>query len=162
MINLIRMLTIDEGIQEKVYTDTRGFKTSGIGFNMDDPFARGVWVHADIPESFNNVYNGTQNLSRDSAWKLLNVGINNAKSDLQSIFGDITVLPEHIQLSIINLMFNMGKHVFLQFKTFIYLIKGAKYDAAAEDLSHTLWAREVPNRAKRIVLLLTGDDSGYN
>lgn len=161
MINVIRMLTFDEGLRNNVYTDTKGNKTVGIGFNMDDPYARGVWIHSDIPESFILVYQGKTPLSTQSTWNILNTQVENAKSDLRSIFSDFDSYPDFVQLSLINLCFNMGKTVFSGFHTFIGLIRQSDYNTAAEDLKTTKWATELTKRAERIYALLKGDDSLY-
>jgi len=155
------MLTTDEGLRNTSYKDTVGKTTVGIGFNMDDPHAQGIWIKADIPESYHQVYNRTQTLSTESAWKLLNVCIENSVTDLKTIFENYDGLPELIQLALINLMFNMGKPVFSQFKTFIGLVQKGEFEAASNDLARTKWATQVPNRAMRVCSLLKEDDLYY-
>ncbi len=161
MINIIRMLTVDEGIRFVVYKDTVGKRTVGIGFNMDDINARTIWQYAGIKENFDSIRDGKSSLSQESAWKLLNVCVDNCKIDLKHTFTEFDNYPEGVQLALINLIYNMGNTIFIQFKTFISLIKDSDYVGAAEDLSHTRWALEVKSRAKRVIALLNEDDKGY-
>lgn len=161
MINLVRMLTVDEGLKNKVYKDPAGNKTVGIGFNMDDPHARGVWIMADVPESFLSVYNGYSQISTESAWKLLNVQTNNAIKDLKTVFDDFDTYPDGAKYALINIVFNIGLPKFSKFNTFIGLIKSNDFDAASDDLAQTALAHQLPNRYKRVCALLKGDDSLY-
>ncbi len=161
MTNIAKMLIVDEGLRYKAYKDITGKTTVGIGFNMDNPSARGIWLHADIPESFNTIYAGQFPLSTNSISKLFNTCIDNCRIDLESMFTDFNNFPNYVQLALINLMFNMGKPVLSQFHTFINLIESNDYDGASTDLSTTKWASELPNRAKRVAALLKNDDSGY-
>lgn len=155
------MLTIDEGFRQYSYKDTKGKTTVGIGFNMDDAGAKGVWIMSDIPESFRLVYEHQQQLSQASAWKLLNYQINNAKKDLLTIFTSLEVFPVLVQYALINLMFNMGKTVFSEFHTFISLIKENKFVEAANDLKTTELAKEEPLRLIRVCSLLNQNDNPY-
>lgn len=155
------MLIVDEGVRYRAYKDTVGKTTVGIGFNMDDPKARGVWIQADILESFNLIYSNNFPLSTASISSLVNTNINNCKTDLGSTFTDFSTYPDYVQLALINLMFNMGKSVFSQFVTFIQLIKDNNYDGASIDLGNTKWSSELNARSQRVMALLKGDDSGY-
>lgn len=161
MINITRMLTVDEGLKNRVYKDTKGKNTVGIGFNMDDSSARAIWLHANVSESFNLVLQNQQALSTPSAWALLNKCVENAKTDLLLLFPAFDSYPNFVQLALLNLMYNMGRPTFSQFTTFISLIKHQNYSGAATDLAKTKWATQVPKRCMRVCALLKGDDSLY-
>jgi GH24 family phage-related lysozyme (muramidase) len=162
MITVVQMLTADEGFRSVAYKDSKGNTTVGIGFNMDDSNAKSAWLQADIPESFNSIKNSTANLSVASINRMFNICVNSCKTDLASIFPNVSSYPDYVQLALVNLMFNMGKRVFLEFNTFIKLIKEQDYDGASNDLATTKWATELTGRAKRVTALLKGDDSGYS
>ncbi len=156
------MLRQDEGLRYRAYKDTVGNITVGIGFNMDSPSAKGLWLHADIPESFNSIYTQEAYLSTNSVNKLLNTCIDTCRIDLEAmIMRDITSYPDYVQLALINLMFNMGKSTFSHFTTFISLIKAENFSGAAEDLKTTKYATELPLRCERICSLLNGNYSHY-
>lgn len=156
------MLQADEGVKYRAYKDTVGHATVGIGFNMDDTHARGVWIQADIVESFNLVKDSNYPLSTASIASLTNTCINNCKVELLSIFPDFYVYPDYVQLALINLIFNLGKPSFSTFNEFCNYIKENDYDGASNDLNTTKWATQLPNRAKRVIALLKGDDTGYS
>lgn len=162
MLSPQEMLQQDEGMRYRAYKDTKGNITVGIGFNLDNPGAKAIWLHADIPESFNSIYTQETYLSTNSVVKLLNTCIDSCRLDLEDVLHrDVTDYPDYVQLALINLMFNMGKPTFSQFNTFIKLIKDKNYDDAATDLSNTRWSIELVNRSSRICKLIKGDYSGY-
>lgn len=156
------MLKLDEGLRYKAYIDTVGKTTVGIGFNMDSPNAKSLWLHADVHESFSAVYNGQTSLSTNSIVSLFNTCIDSCRVDLESLFEDFETYPEYTQLALINLIFNMGKPVFSQFHTTINLIKAKEFNKASDNLEHTAWASQLPVRSARVRKLLTGDYSGYS
>lgn len=162
MINVIRMLTVDEGTRTEAYKDTKGKTSVGIGFNMDDPLAVQKWKQAGIHVDFSLVYLGHAILEQTDIWNLLNVCIDGANTDLKKLFSDYDTYPDYVKLALVNLMFNLGAPVFSGFHTFIGLIKRGDYAGAANDLNHTNLPKEEPNRVKRIQALLQGDDSLYS
>lgn len=162
MINIVKMMQADEGLLYKAYKDTVGKTTVGIGFNMDDAHAKSVWAQADIVEFFDNVYKGLQTLSTKSVGDLFNACVTNAKADLHSIFPTFYSMPDYVQLALINMMFNMGIHVFKEFTQTIDAINKGDYITAASRALQSNWAKQLPERASRVTKLLTGDDSGYS
>lgn len=161
MLSVYDMLKLDEGLRYKVYTDTVGKATVGIGFNMDSSSAKGLWLRANIGESFSAVYSGQSSLSTNSIVSLFNTCIDGCRVDLESIFNDFETYPEHAQLALINLMFNMGKSVFTGFHTTINLLKAKDFNGASDHLAGTGWASQLPVRSARVRKLLKGDYSGY-
>lgn len=68
---LYDFLTLNEGVRKRVYKDTQGYKTIGIGFNMDHAGAKEEWIQAlghDI--SFSASYVGDRELNKDNVHKL--------------------------------------------------------------------------------------------
>lgn len=51
---------------------------------------------------------------------------------------------------LVNQAFNMGVHGLLGFGTYLGLVKAGNYAEAANDEMHTLWARQVGDRAARL------------
>lgn len=152
---------VDEGLRYKSYKDTVGKTTVGIGFNMDDSNARGIWISADIEESFNSVYKGETALSSTSVSNLLDACLKGCRTDLASLFPSYAGLPVYVQMSLVNLMFNLGLHKFKAFNTFNGLINSGKFEEASNDLKLTALAKQAPNRIRRVCALLLGDDSEY-
>lgn len=51
---------------------------------------------------------------------------------------------------LVNQAFNMGVHGLLGFKTYLGLVKAGRYAEASQDELHTLWAKQVGQRAIRL------------
>lgn len=56
-----------------------------------------------------------------------------------------------------NMAFNMGVGKLESFDTFLAFVKAGKYAAAALDLQGTAWAKEVPERAGRLIAQMRTD-----
>lgn len=60
--------------------------------------------------------------------------------------------------AVCNMAFQLGGKKLSAFHEFIHLLDIGTYVEAADDLSHTLWYKQTPNRAKRIAFRIkTGD-----
>ena len=127
-------LTLDEGVRTVMYKDTEGFWTVGIGHNCS------------IPQSVFTVNALYQN------------DVNGCEASLDLRFPWWRKLDPVRQLVMVALVFNLGGASLETFTTFISLMKAGDYDAAANDLKTTLWARQVGERASRMeTLLKTGE-----
>lgn len=78
-----------ESSRSKVYHDSardknnpafKGYKTVGVGFNMEQAGARKVWDEAGVSANFDDVFNGKTELTDDDQRKLLGVTYRNAQS----------------------------------------------------------------------------------
>ena len=68
-----------------------------------------------------------------------------------------TALDDPRQDCLVNQAFNMGVHGLLGFTTYLGQVKSGQYAAAANDEIHTLWAKQVGDRAERLSRqMLTG------
>lgn len=162
MLTIAQMLKFDEGLRQRVYKCSRGYNTVGIGFNMDDPSARTVWAEANIKESFNLVIKNQQSLSLKSVSDLLYKCIDNIKINAKWVFPEFDSYPEHVQLAVLNMLFQMGPRKLAQFTKTVSLIKEKKFAEASVEALDSSWAKQTPARAKRVTDLLKGDYSGYN
>ena len=72
------------------------------------------------------------------------------KQGLTSALPWWTALDDLRQDCLVNQAFNIGVHGLLGFETYLGLVRGGEYGAAADDEIHTLWARQVGVRAQRI------------
>ena len=53
---------------------------------------------------------------------------------------------------LVNMAYNMGVHGLLAFHNTLTFIENGQYDAAANGMLNSLWARQVPRRANRLAL----------
>jgi len=136
-------LTIDEGCQTMPYRDTRGFLTVGIGHNLDaGPIKDLIFplTRAEIDTIF----------QKDVASCLVKLDANLPWWRTQS---------DARQRVLINMTFNLGigvrgKSGLMEFGTFLNLVQTKQYPQAADDMLHTLWAKQVGQRAVRLAAMM--------
>jgi len=123
-MDLRQSLIQHEGWKNKVYTDTVGKQTIGVGFNLTD-----VGLY-DNEISFildNRIALATKDAETLTCYK-----------------GS----PPIIQDVLVELVFNLGIVKLRQFNTFLNYIDAGLFLEAAADLEGTLWYRQVGNRGK--------------
>lgn len=137
---LMRQLEIDEGKKLKVYYDTEGLLTVGIGHlikNTDPPEIRNLKVGDSITE--------------DQCRELFNNDLAIAIADFRVIFSDWETIPAEVQEIIINMLFNLGRNRLLKFKKFIEAVYAKQWDRAADEMQNSRWFTQVGDRSKRLV-----------
>ncbi len=127
MIALAGELTLDEGKRNKMYLDSRGIPTIGIGHNL-----------RDVPISDRAV---SQIFEDDMAAVL---------AQLDADIPWYGQLSDARQRVLANMAYNMGIHGLLQFVHMLTALRSGDYEAAAAAMEQSLWARQVPNRAARL------------
>ncbi|MHB8388231.1 MAG: glycoside hydrolase family protein [Acidobacteriaceae bacterium] len=138
---LIANLLVEEGKKRRGYDDandnilTKGYTiigtpTVGVGHNLEVP------------------------LSQAAIKQILLDDIAPAVAAAQS-HGWFQALNTPRQLAIIDMIFNLGDAGFDEFGTFIGLLKSGMYISAANDLTTTLWYKQVGQRAVRIASIIS-------
>jgi lysozyme len=121
----------DEGLKLETYVDTTGHLTVGWGRNLENG------IRLDEAElMFQNDLTQTVNELLQQPW-----------------YGS---LPHNVQNALINMNFNLGITKLLEFKEMIAALENKNYPAAAKAALNSLWAKEVPNRAKEIAVMIGG------
>jgi len=130
-----KMLVIDEGKRLKVYRDSKGIPTIGIGRNLE---GRGI-SESECNFMFINDMNQTI-------------------EDFEATFTKETRrrLSQNQQMGLMNLIFNMGKDRFQRsFPNTIARIENGQMIEAIEALSKSKWSIDVgPYRTNRVLALL--------
>ena len=125
MDKLMDELIRDEGLRLKVYLDSEGIETIGVGRNLQ----RGI--------------------TRDEAMLLLNNDIRYAIQEAMT-FPWYEKLTEQRKRVIVNMIFNLGLTRFSGFKNTIRYLEMGDYEAASEEMLDSKWARQVGVRATRL------------
>lgn len=120
-----RMIERNEGRKAHPYHDQVGKLTIGVGRNLTD--------------------NGLDDQEIDF---LLNNDIEDARRFLTS-YPWFIKLAWPRQMALIDMVFNLGPAAFGRFKTMLRYLAEGNYDAAADEIGNSLWARQVPARAYR-------------
>lgn len=138
-LDLIR----DEGERMKMYVDSRGFRTIGVGHNLE-----------------------SKPLSQKAVRVILDDDIADAEMDLDKHCPWWRLLNDVRQRVLCNMCFNMGITTLLTFKRTLAAIEGHNFDLAAEFMMESLWSRQVGDgvggkldRAERLAMMMrTGED----
>lgn len=128
---LNKELSRDEGRRNRLYKDTVGKWTIGIGRNLSDkPISDRV---IDI---------------------LFEEDVEEAIAELDRVLPWWASQPDSIQRVLVNMMFNMGANRLLGFKNTLKAIEERRYLDAARGMRQSLWAKQVGQRAERLALIV--------
>lgn len=132
---LKNLLIKHEGKRLKVYTDSVGKATIGVGRNLVDV-----------------------GISDDECNILLGNDIARTKKDVQMFLPWVSSLNEARQIVIISMAFNMGIHGLLGFKNTLSLIQAGRYKEASDNMLQSKWATQVGKRANELAKIMeTGE-----
>lgn len=126
-----------EGLRLKPYRCTAGKLTIGYGRNLDDV-----------------------GISQAEADMLFERDFAMAEAEVKRLckeFGiDVDNLIEQRFYVLTDMMFNLGYNRLSKFKKFLYALKTGSYEAAANEMLDSNWAKQVGNRAIKLSTLMKG------
>lgn len=128
--HLEKQLRRDEGEVLHAYTDSLGYLTIGIGRLIDKRKGGGISEEESAYLFANDLECKLAEVRRRIPW--------------------FDRLDESRQGVLINMAFQMGVDGLLGFKNTLAMVERGDYEAAADGMLHSLWARQTPNRAKRL------------
>ena len=120
----------DEGEVLHAYQDSLGYWTIGIGRLIDRRKGGGISKEESAYLFTNDFNRKLAEVRRHIPW-----------------FDRLDVARQGVLL---NMAFQMGVSGLLGFKNTLAMIERGDYGAAAEGMLNSLWARQTPNRAKRL------------
>ena len=124
-----------EGVRLKVYTDTLGIETIGVGRNLRD-----------------------KGITHDEALFLLDNDLDECITDCATFpwFADLDPVRQRV---VVDLRFNLGPSRVRKFTNTLAAIGRGDYDAAAAGMLNSKWAKQVGVRASRLAeMMKTGKD----
>ena len=125
-MSLIADIKAHEGYSKKVYKDTLGYDTIGIGFLVS-----------------------SLELDEDVCDIILERRLKKNEVVLQRKMPYYSNLPIEVQNIIQNMYYQLGNRLFNFVKTLHYIESG-KWRAASVEMLDSLWAKQTPNRAKEL------------
>lgn len=128
---LISELRRDEGVRSKAYIDTVGKITAGVGRNLSDV-----------------------GLSDDEINVLLANDVKRVKADLDRHLPWWRSLDDVRARALANMAFNLGVAGLMGFKDTLGAIQAHRWDAAADAMVDSKWARQVGARALRLAKMI--------
>jgi lysozyme len=127
---LVRQLKGDEGVVPHAYQDHLGFWTIGVGRLIDK--RKGG------------------SLRPDEISYLLNNDIDDRINELNRRLPWFQNLDDARKGVLVNMSFQMGVDGLMGFKNTLKLVEQGKYENAAHAMLQSLWAKQTPERAKRM------------
>lgn len=128
---LCAQLRIDEGVRNKLYQDTVGKWTGGVGRNFSD-----------------------RQMSPALIQFMLDEDIDMCIDQLDHAFPWWEKMCDARQNALLNLVFNLGITTLLQFKNSLAALEAGKWEAAANGFMDSKWAKQVGARAVRVTDLI--------
>jgi len=129
---IMQQLVKHEGIRLTPYHCPAGKLTIGVGRNLED-----------------------KGITEKEALVLLENDIEECRRDLEEIFQGFDLLPESVQLVLVDMRFNLGPNRFRNFKRMIAAVKNQDFNLAAEEMRNSRWYYQVGQRAKTLVKMMT-------
>lgn len=139
-------LGADEGYRTDIYLDHLGYPTVGIGhliLKTDAEYGKPV---------------GTK-ITEARVTELFMKDIETSVSDAKKLFSNFDSCSDNVQRVLVNMMFNLGYTRFSKFKNFKAAIESKNWKQAAIEGADSLWFKQVPNRAKRLMDRLKNENN---
>ena len=136
---LIAQLKVHEGVRSKVYLDTEGIETIGVGRNLRD-----------------------RGLSDDEIELMLANDIRDFQEEVERAFSWWSDLDDVRQRVVVDMAFNMGLGSLSKFVNTLSHIENGRYEESGVEMLDSKWARQVGDRANVLSnMMKTGEDHGY-
>lgn len=155
---LRKMMRLNEGVRAKVYKDSLGIPTIGVGFNLMRLDARDRLAKLGL--KYEDVLLGKVELMPDQIDFLLDEDIAECLTDLKTMFVDFARFPEPVRHVLIDLRFNLGGRGLRGFPNTLSDLRNRQYSAAADRLAKSKWASQVGKRATRNIAALKSVPDG--
>ena len=130
MTNLYDQLQRDEGNILHAYQDHLGYWTIGVGILIDKRKGGGL-----LPEESEFIFQNRMRIF---------------KAEVERKIPFFKHLSEARQGVLLNMRYQMGMNGLLGFKNTLKMIEQGRYADAAKGMLNSLWARQTPERAKRL------------
>lgn len=156
----VPMIKDNEGHMACMYLDTRGIKTIGYGYNMQNPDAPRVFKQ--IGADFNKFFNGPLTpstgqcncsavpcLKENQIDALLEISVKRAISDAASVIKSFSTLCCPVQNVMVDMAYTLGGPSFRAFTTFSKLVDRQYWKMAGDDLTCSKWCNEKHQDTKR-------------
>ncbi len=136
--SLKKQLIEDEGVRLKVYKDSLGYPTVGVG-------------HFVRPADMLHV---GDTITQEQCGIFFDYDLARTVVACKRELDGWEQFPGEVQEILANMAYNLGVTGLLKFKRTLSLIRSQAYHEAADALVASLWYRQVGNRAKRLVARL--------
>lgn len=161
-MTIFDMLRVDEGLSLKIYKDTEGFWTVGIGHLLTKDPSKDKAI-AELDKLVGRKTSGE--ISVSEAERIFTIDVSKAENGIK---GNSVLAPVYESLdsvrkmAMVNMVFQLGVAGAAGFKNSMALLKAKQWDQAAVNLAQSKWYNQTPNRAKRVISVFkTGTMDAY-
>ena len=131
MDRLLQSVKKHEGYRNKVYLDTLGKRTVGVGHLCVEDF-----------------WEDDKEYSEEMLMNILKDDLKNAIEGAERLLKDCRILDSLAKEIIIEMVFQLGETGVSKFKNMLKALKeGPDYQTAASEMLDSRWAKQTPNRA---------------
>ena len=148
MLHLVRH---QEDYRDSVYLDSKGNRTVGIGFNLEEEHNRQFLKEIGI--DLETVFSGLS-LSEEDIMSMYHFSIQTAYWDATKFLPDLDKHPEDIQVAIIIMAYNLGFNNLLSFKDTRIALLQRNYEWASDEMLDSNWASQTGIRAKELAQMV--------
>ena len=133
MDRLLQSVKKHEGYRNKVYLDTLGKRTVGVGHLCVEDF-----------------WEDNKEYDEELLMNILKDDLKNAIEGAERLLKDCPVLDDLAKEIIIEMVFQLGETGVSKFKNMIKALKIPDYQTAAIEMLDSKWAKQTPNRAQNM------------
>jgi lysozyme len=148
MINIEKMLEHDEGKKLIVYRCTQGFKTVGIGHNLDASSALDI---------LNRHLNVGDKITQEECSRLFKRDIANVYAGIKRNMPYFDGLQDKYKPVIVNMIFQMGINGVLKFVRTLQAMRDDKPELATVGIRSSKYHEQTPERSERMIKLINGE-----
>ena len=134
MVSLKEQLIRHEGLRLTVYDCPAGYKTIGVGRNIEQ-----------------------KGITEEEAVYLLDNDIEYFTEQLEDNLIGFQELPEDKKAVLVNMAFNLGVNGLLKFKNMLAAITEERWEDASSEMLNSRWADQVGNRAIELSEIMAND-----
>lgn len=150
-IQLFNQIKKHEGEKNKVYTDTQGHPTIGIGFNLDSKhnqeYLKKIGIEVDKLKNGAEIGEGVIKI-------LYNHSLTQAWYDINDLVPNFKSLPTKAQMVLLDMSFNLGKSRLAGFKKMLSAVQRNDFKAAANEMKNSRWYYQVKSRGENLVNMM--------
>jgi len=143
----------NEGREYKVYNDTRGNPSVGVGFNLNRPGAEKTLAKLGLKKE--DILNG-QKLKDFQIDLLLTQDVAQAAKIANRFVKNYDELPNPAKIVLVDMSFNLGEGKLNEFKKLKAAIEKEDFDTAAKEMVNSNWFGQVGDRSKKLVRIMKG------
>lgn len=138
MGQIVQILDYEEGYKENPYIDTQGYPTVAGGIRIGPKGASLSSYTFSVPRNVGDVWQSTVAAQKLAQMKTV-PSIASALANCNAARSDI----------LLSMAYNLGVNGLSAFKNTLAMISAGNFSGAADGMLNSLWAKQVPNRARR-------------